>query len=64
MFDYVIDCFIAVIVGMQYLGLFAFLYWLVEQEGREEEQKIDKLLKIVYNKDKIKERKGEQNDRV
>ena len=37
MFDYVIDCFIAVIVGMQYLGAFAFLYWLVEQEGREEE---------------------------
>ena len=53
MFDYVVDCFIAV---MQYLGAFAFLYWLVEQEGREEEKKIDKLLKIVYNKEKIKEK--------
>ena len=37
MIDYVIDCFIAVIVGMQYLVAFAFLYWLVDQKRKNKE---------------------------
>lgn len=34
MFDYVIECLFTIV---QYFGAFAFLYWLVDQERKNEE---------------------------
>lgn len=34
MFDYVLECLFTIV---QYFGAFAFLYWLVDQERKNEE---------------------------